>query len=712
MKKQNNVNFLTLLLFLGVICTFAIYFGITAIMQGPADIFDFEGKLESAIRNNERLDEKIAEINFRVFRIAEDDNVIVGSGGFLFEHADENGYEYLLDYQGKVAFSEAELAQIKSNIDIKRAAYASVGCEYLLVVIPNSQTVYSENMPFYYGRISENTRLSLLREYLEEHGTDCFLDATDALRAAKSDGLQYNNTENSLNAYGAYTVYSAVIDRLEGILEIPSKIEFDSNDFYSHFDSGRAVARRAGLADIAYNRTVSLANKPDEYYTTQYKHENFMITSFEKENSPTLMLEYSNEWNRIVLQTCFSNTFAKVAYKDGLSFSEYAIFEANPDIVVQILSENELYLLSDPQIQMTYAAALPNVGDENETSVPAVLGYSMIDSDTICIYGEAEPGAEISVKSDVTATAVQRVPNGRFFVNVDVHPSDGEIEFAIVAILDGKKTSEPASFVWKRDGKQTASNSVAIGTNSWLFSTKYSINSEDFNLKDGISTPHVRAIREITGKDTECVLAVVPSKLTVYKNRAPSGLLVTAGKFYRIRQELPRILGDEISVIDLTDFMIGAQSEELYYQTGNKPTDKGSYQIYLGILSSLGIEPSVREEDLVSKKVFMLGGEQISALGLDPVTVYEETEIMSVRDSACTFYAEDGNFRVRNSDDSKPRALILCDEQGALAARFLVEDFGEALIYEVGNFTIDPVDLEELKPDYIIRINGEENLAG
>lgn len=706
MKKQNHLNFITVLLFFGIIGTFSVFFGITA-LTNSSDIYGFEKALNAAVYEDEKLNNAITELNFKIFRRVDNNNVIVGTDGFLFEHTDEeNGYGYLLDYQGELAFSDAELEKIKNNIELRRSAYESAGCEYLLVVIPNSQTVYSEKMPFYYGEMSDARRLAALSSYLSQNGIDCFFDVTPMLVAAKRDGLQYNNTENSLNALGAYTVYSAIVDKLGE----EKRISLSPSDFYSHIDTGRAVAREAGLEHIVPNKTVSLSLKIDQKYAVAHQYENLKIISMN--GGPSVLIEYSDEWNRIVLQPYISNTFGTVAYKSGYKFSEFANSLTKPNTVVQIVCESELDTLLDGEIAMSYGASEKAEINPLRTAEPKILGSCLIDADTVCIYGICEEGSEISVLGG-RSKATQRDFGGRFFISVDIFPYNSDENFKISAISEGKKPSDTVVFNWEKANSAFNTN-VEIGAYSMLFNTKYAVSAEDFNAENAIKAPNMRAIRDITKKDTQYIYTVVPSKLTVYKSYAPAYLLPTAGKLYGLRTAIPKYLDGDIKTLDLTDHMLASERNDLYYRTGNTPTDRGAYEIYLGIVSSLGLPVAVQEGDLLWERGFVPGGKLISNLGLDTTVVCEPTEISELKDAKTerVLLSEDGGkyFSV-NENRGLPTALIFCDEYGKGAAEYLSENFSVTIVYSTGDFWIDPAELEEIAPDYIIRITGEDNIG-
>lgn len=153
----------------------------------------------------------------------ESGGVIFGKNNFLFNKAAEN-YDYISDFRGEIPYSEDELDRIYNALNKRRIAYANNGVDYFAVIIPNSQTVYPEYMPSEYGTLSGNTRLRQLSEYLTEKGNINFIDLTEILTEAKDQGQLYNNTENSLNALGAYYAYTGIYQYLPEKMRTKNKI--------------------------------------------------------------------------------------------------------------------------------------------------------------------------------------------------------------------------------------------------------------------------------------------------------------------------------------------------------------------------------------------------------------------------------------------------------------------------------------------------------
>ena len=364
MRKQVSLyHLIVATLFVGILLTCAIFYTVNtavggdtllgescydgSVIEGESIFSDFR----RAVYQSKSAIADIREYQYRLFRIVSGGDVAAGKEDFLFEVKDtENNYNFLRDYLGQSTFTEEEMAAILGVLQRRQSMYAERGAEYLLVILPNAQTVYSENMPAYLGDIRE-TRLDVLDAYLSQNGFDAYATLTDEMIAYKSqaDMPLYNNTENSLNALGLYYVYRSVCDRFDDeIISSTHVISRRELNFYQHLTAGKAVARRAGLSDVVSNRTVSLSNSTKLYYHStdiSGRASETVLVPFESHSvykTPSLLLQFSDTWERLQAEPFFSNTFSRVTYQTDLADDAEIYEEAAPRVVIQFLYENQL----------------------------------------------------------------------------------------------------------------------------------------------------------------------------------------------------------------------------------------------------------------------------------------------------------------------------------------------------------------------------------
>ena len=364
MEKEKSIfHLLITALFIGILLSFAIFYLICAAYQHDHDMADacldgskiegenFPARFERAVYQNKETLSRIRDVNYLLFRTVNAPNVIVGRNDFLFAiQDDENSYHYLKDYLGESAFDERESAAVLSLLQAREQSYNARGCKYLLVVLPNAQTVYSENMPGYMGDIRQ-TRLSQLEKYLQENDFDAFINLTQDLIACKSKGLLYNTTENSLNSMGLYYTYRSVCEYLNRNLSIQAPIP-THYEFYTHRTTGKQLSQQAGLDDTVPNLTVSLANADVRGYRTVYQSRSASKTVLNGEDhplgaieTPSILLQMPSTWEKLQSEPFFSNVFSEVTYQTNWYDDPEIFAQASPEIVVQFVYEYQLSAL-------------------------------------------------------------------------------------------------------------------------------------------------------------------------------------------------------------------------------------------------------------------------------------------------------------------------------------------------------------------------------
>ncbi len=359
---KNLYHLIVMTAFVGILLTGTIYYLTNAVFEQPDTVAEqcYDGSVikgdspvahfRRSVYQSAASQDLIRAYQYRLFGIVDAPDVLAGQSGFLFETTDEeNDYNYLEDYTGNLSFTEEESAAILKELQRRERLYAERGAEYLLVILPNSQTVYSENMPAYLGDIG-TTRLNRLEAYLADHDFSAFVNLTDELKSCKQYGPLYNNTENSLNALGLYYTYQSVCERFQPtVMSKTRTISRGDLSFYQHMTTGKAAARRAGLSDVAQNLTISLSNNTKLRYHVQ-QDDGWLTKTILKPpydspdiyETPPLLLQFSNSWERLQLEPFFSNTFLHVTYQTDLTDDTAVYEQAAPRVVMQFIYENEL----------------------------------------------------------------------------------------------------------------------------------------------------------------------------------------------------------------------------------------------------------------------------------------------------------------------------------------------------------------------------------
>ena len=173
----------------------------------------------------------IKKLSLYKFKLGMDSGFsISGKEGWLFYDSGKipDGYT-LVDYFGRMRFSNAELRKMAEGLEKAKAYYKKRGIEYYLIIAPNKEGLYSEYMPDYLqrDRVSEKSRADLALEYLQKHTKVNIINFRDVLARSKDKfGINlYYPRDSHWNEAGAYLsfVELAKLMRKNGVSNIPVK---------------------------------------------------------------------------------------------------------------------------------------------------------------------------------------------------------------------------------------------------------------------------------------------------------------------------------------------------------------------------------------------------------------------------------------------------------------------------------------------------------
>jgi hypothetical protein len=160
----------------------------------------------------------------------------------------------------------------------------------------------------------------------------------------------YNNTENSINAYGAYCIYNTAVSKfLSDTGREVDRIYREDIDFYTRPTDGRGIATLSGLERTIENRTVSLTDSAPENYQVTYSTKGFVATVRTDVAKPDpdgcIVVECADDWDRTQLMPYFSGTFDRVYYRSTLLDQPNTAKQYGATLVVQVIRESEMVKL-------------------------------------------------------------------------------------------------------------------------------------------------------------------------------------------------------------------------------------------------------------------------------------------------------------------------------------------------------------------------------
>ncbi len=181
-------------------------------------------------------------------------SVLYGKNDWLFYQNANDGNTYE-DYIGNPEkyFSAEEKEAIKKNLEEKRDAVKAQNenARFVVLIIPNKETIYAEYMPSYIERISQKTRTDDLVEYLQTNTDVEIAYAKDAMMTNKEEHQLYYYTDTHCNMKGAYVALSEVMKIYDKNLTLDHSRFTTNPDLYTG-DLGNMLGR----ADRYKNDTV------------------------------------------------------------------------------------------------------------------------------------------------------------------------------------------------------------------------------------------------------------------------------------------------------------------------------------------------------------------------------------------------------------------------------------------------------------------------
>ena len=750
MSRKNIFELIFSVAFAGAILSFALYFILTTTLRPEYNINDnyFDDKtaersafsvFDDACLKNRSFHEKIIESEYKIFGNLFGGNVIKGKNGFLFMGGvNEYGYDYVADYTGEAQLYPDDLEVIYQYIEMRNKAYENRKVIYYLAVLPNAQTVYSEYMPDIYGEQSPNTALSRVGAYLEEKGFDRFIDLTDGMTDAKGEGLLYNNTENSINALGAYYAYAGIMDLLaEDMEELRGRVmDRKLYDLYTHYTDGKAAAELAGIASILQNETISMSNATEYMYTTVEIFEDLETTYTKTEYraeitlKPSVLIEVTDEWDKIQLKPYFSNTFGMVSYRASHYFSTAAIDNSNPTIVIQVLHEDELLSIINPSVSISYEDGLAPGQDPYKTMKPRGVTYTLTNENTVSLTGEVESGSVVRIfGDDIEAYTVGEI-GGRFVATVQFSGSAAGKEIFVSAKVDSKTVSDPVSIITEADRlTENASGDSLVGLNSMIYLPDYGIVAiPDISTLEALSAKLEAAkdrVALLSGEKTKLIYTLIPEKLSVYRSGAPEKLTEQISDMETLRSLLRmRLENAGFLPLDMAAVLIDkAANEKIFNQSNEKLTDTAYYYMYRTLAEKIAedfvsVSP-IELEDMRSYIYRLSNGRHAVALGFEKYGFIEQTKNLVITNGAEYIQAGSKNnsidktkaFVTKKEGDGLPTAIVVRDSVGTGFIDFLAEHFSEMYVLDENTAEISDDLLSSVQPDYIIYLFDEGNIG-
>ena len=665
---------------------------------------------------------------YRLFGVVTEKTVAAGADGYLFPVVSDE-FDYAADISGKLRYDDETRAAYLSSLNARRDALLLDDCELYVYVIPNSQTVLKDKVK---GGADGLTAAQELEQYLHNNGFSNFRLLKTELSGTEIPA--YHNTENGINEYGAYLVYRALAsDMPDAVRRRSDVIEIGETDVSVSYTDGRELAVRAGIEKTAKNKTVVYPTSPYKARYTAEPENGCTVCRLKDEYNDfigrsELLLYIPDAQEREMLMPLLSASYTDTVYKNTLTYPSKTVEQGRFSACVYVLREDRLAALLNESDTATYAARTAEFERGGAVTAPRVICASYKRSGTVIVAGECYDAETVTVVSSSDKVAVSCL-DGRFIAELRAEPNE---RLTLTGDSEGRQTSE-ASY-HNAPPTVTCEESVYAGGGSMLYYGQTVADYKGENVITDSAAEHIRRrfegvlskIRQNSGKDTKILFLVAPNPLTVYPDAASKSLSEKRAENTNYDAFAAAVDGIEgFTFLDIRGVMRqNSDVGKLYYQTDTHWTELGAYFGYRAITEAVSEDfPAVAPYSLSMFKIeekTVPSGDLSGFAGLSGLTEqvgfmkptfrYGAVGIAEKPDTIDrSVYGDELRSAVNN--DALPVAVMIRDSYSANMFPLICEHFSYLYCQRMWSYNPDYKKIAELKPDFVIYVICERNLA-
>ena len=329
-----------------------------------------------------------AKIQTKLFGESNISGVIYGENDWLYYSST------LDDYTGRNKLSERELFNLSNNLSIVQEYLGEQKIDFVFTVPANKNTLYGENMPYYYlADDVEGHNAKRLEKILEEQEIN-YISMFDLF--ASQDEVLYQLRDSHWNNKGACLAYNSIMD----FLKIPHTDYSDTKPVVKKNDNGdlnKMLYSFYGELENNYiynlpknyNFTDSDATVSDGWLVTENKAGKGTLLMFRDSFADTLIPFMSTE---------FETAYYSKAQPNAL---ERYIEADKPDyVVIEKVERNITDYLLNPPIITPLSGKLPKNILIRDTSTSVSIENCEYDVNYFTISGEIDDDS-VSEKSEI-----------------------------------------------------------------------------------------------------------------------------------------------------------------------------------------------------------------------------------------------------------------------------------------------------------------------
>ena len=223
-------------------------------------ISEFEAYISDNIGFKEEVVVFDISIMYKLFNKMKVPSFIEGKEQNLFYTSGGSG---IPTYQGKNLLSEEKMSELSKGYENMQSYFQGTGAEFCIITIPDKENIYPEYFPDDVFRLSSNTRVDELVEYMNTNTDVNILNLKQSLIDNKgSDMLYFKNYDcTHWNMNGAFVGYTKIMEQVKQ--GFPDVKIFTKDDFeiiaeptkgtMIHLNTFKSIRNAMSFDDIIYH---------------------------------------------------------------------------------------------------------------------------------------------------------------------------------------------------------------------------------------------------------------------------------------------------------------------------------------------------------------------------------------------------------------------------------------------------------------------------
>ena len=226
----------------------------------------------------------------KIFRTSTTDQVLIGKNNWMYYTATLN------DYTGQHTMTERGLNNVTHNLKLMQDYIESQGSQFLFTIAPNKNSIYDENMPYYYIKGTDPNTYAELLPKIEQAGVH-YVDLFSAFQS--QDEILYLERDSHWNRKGAALAYNTIMS--------------ETGLSYETYENARTVMKKDKIGDLT-EMIYPLKSEPeDEYY-------------YDKDWSYEYVNDVTDNMDNWIETSCPANSHSLLMYRDSFGESLLPFF--------------------------------------------------------------------------------------------------------------------------------------------------------------------------------------------------------------------------------------------------------------------------------------------------------------------------------------------------------------------------------------------------